>query len=102
THVRWADVRAIALAAAFATLASCVTPPTTASPSPSAAASATIASASPIGVAGGLDAAPVARALGGRRWYTVPDGLVNERVVVGVEMAQDAAAGQPRARLRAT
>ncbi len=32
----------------------------------------------------------------------MPDGLVNERVGVGIEMAQEAAAGQPRARLRAT
>jgi hypothetical protein len=96
-------VRAIALAAALATLASCVAPPSTASPSPaSAEPSATILAPSPSGVAAGLDAAPVARALGGRRWHTVPDGLVNDRAGVGVEMAPEAIAGQPRARLQAT
>jgi hypothetical protein len=40
--------------------------------------------------------------LGGRRWYTVPDGLQQDRAVVAVSMSADAAAGQPRARLRAT
>jgi hypothetical protein len=94
-------VRRVALAAALATLASCVAPTPTASPSAgSGVPSATIAATS--GVSAGLEAAPVARALGGRRWYTVPDGLVNDRAGVGVEMAQEAIAGQPRARLRAT
>ncbi|TME39597.1 MAG: hypothetical protein E6I57_07010 [Chloroflexi bacterium] len=45
---------------------------------------------------------PVAQAMGGRRWYTVPDGLIQEKALVAVAMAADALPGQPRARLRET
>jgi hypothetical protein len=51
---------------------------------------------------GGLDRRPDAVAVQGRRWYTVPDGLQQERARVAVSMPGDAAPGQPRARLRST
>jgi len=63
---------------------------------------AAVASSAVTGAPIGLAAAPSARPLGGRRWYTVPDGLSQERAFVAVEMAPEAVAGQPRARLRAT
>jgi hypothetical protein len=51
---------------------------------------------------GGLDRRPDAVAVQGRRWYTVPDGLQQERARVAVSMPGEAAPGQPRARLRST
>jgi hypothetical protein len=51
---------------------------------------------------GGVDRRPAATAIAPRRWYTVPDGFQQERARVAVSMSGDAAAGQPRARLRST
>jgi hypothetical protein len=51
---------------------------------------------------GGLERRPDAVAIQGRRWYTIPDGLQQDRAVVAVSMPADAAGGQPRARLRST
>ena len=96
------QVRATPFFAALALIAACV-PVTTPSPSPqtSASAPATATASGSTGV-GGLDRRPDAVVLQGRRWYTVPDGLQQDRAVVAVSMQADAAAGQPRARLRST
>ncbi len=105
SHLRWGHVRAIAFAAALAVATSCVATPaaTTPSPSPTAPPTATaVGSNSGAGTATGLDTVPTATVIGGRRWYTIPDGLSQDRAVVGVEMASEAVAGQPRARLRST
>jgi hypothetical protein len=103
--VRWCDVRAIAFAAALAVVTSCVaTPaatPTSLPPTVTPAGTAVGSSAGPSS-SSGLDAAPTATVIAGRRWLTVPDGLSQERAVVAVEMAPEAIAGQPRARLRST
>jgi hypothetical protein len=99
------DVRAIAFAAALAVISSCVATPsaTPSSPSPTAPTTATaVASNTGTGTSSGLDTVPTATVIAGRRWYTVPDGLSQERAVVAVEMVPEAVAGQPRARLRAT
>jgi hypothetical protein len=95
-------VRAAPFLAALALTAACV-PVTTPSPSPQASASAaSTATASGSTGVGGLDRRPDAVAVEGRRWYTVPDGLQQDRAVVAVSMQAEAAAGQPRARLRST
>jgi len=98
-------VRAFAFATALAVVTSCVAAPAATAPYPSATAPPTktaAASNTAAATAGGLDTVPIATVIGGRSWYTVPDGLSQERAVVAVEMAPEAAAGQPRARLRST
>ena len=76
----------VPVVAVLALVAACA-PITTPSPSPRASASAASTATAPgsTGV-GGLDRRPDAVALGGRRWYTVPDGLQQERAVVAVSM----------------
>jgi hypothetical protein len=94
------------LAALF--IASACAPQVPAAPSPSLGAAAQSPSATPsatgtrVPVASGLDSVPTAKVIASRRWYTIPDGLVQDRAGVAVEMSADAAAGQPRARLRST
>jgi hypothetical protein len=85
-------------------LALCVscTPVTTPSPSPAPATTAPVVTSPGSTGLGGLDHRPTAVALQGRRWYTVPDGLQQERAGVAVSMPGEAAPGQPRARLRST
>jgi hypothetical protein len=94
-------VRATAIIAVLAFCVSC-TPVST--PSTSPAASATTSPADHTGASGlaGLDRRPEATAITPRRWHTVPDGFQQERARVAVSMSGDAAAGQPRARLRST
>jgi hypothetical protein len=96
------QVRAAPFVAALALVTACA-PVTTPSASPQASASpASTATGSGSTAVGGLDRRPDAVALGGRRWHTVPDGLQQDRAVVAVSMGAEAAAGQPRARLRST
>jgi hypothetical protein len=77
-----------------------------ATPVPSPSPSGTLTQPSPTAAsatADGLDGRPLATPLGIRRWYTVPDGLFQDPVQVGVVFPiVDAAAGRPRARLRST
>jgi hypothetical protein len=89
--------------AVLALVTACVPVTTLPSPSPQASASTTSTTTAPgsTGV-GGLDRRPDAVAIQGRRWYTVPDGLQQDPAVVAVSMPAEAAAGQPRARLRST
>ncbi len=96
--MRRLHIRALVFAAF---LVSCTTPATTPSPSTVASAPAGVTSTASSGPAG-LDRRPDAVAMQGRRWYTVPDGLQQERAAVFVRMSGDAAPGQPRARLRST
>jgi hypothetical protein len=94
-------VRATAGVAVLALLVAC-TPVTTPSPSPASATTVPGTTSPGPTTSGGLDRLPDAVAIEGRRWYTVPDGLQQERARVAISMPGDAAQGQPRARLRST
>jgi len=95
-------VRAASLVAVLSLVVACA-PITTPSSSPQASTGAApSATASGATGLGGLERRPDAVALQGRRWYTVPDGLQQDRALVALSMQGDAAAGEPRARLRST
>jgi len=100
------DMRAVVLLIAVGMTSSCAAFTSSndhASPLTGRPTTASSAAATPSSTLGaGLDEVPVAQAMGGRRWYTVPDGLIQEKALVAVAMAADALPGQPRARLRET
>src|SRR5438094_58421 len=106
-HVRtMVDMRAVVLLIAVGMTSACAAFTSSndhASPLTGRPTTASSAAATPSSTLGaGLDEVPVAQAMGGRRWYTVPDGLIQEKALVAVAMAADALPGQPRARLRET
>jgi hypothetical protein len=93
-------VRAAAVIVVLALCVSCT--PVTTPPSPTSATPTPDTAAPRSAGLGGLETLPTAVVLQGRRWYTIPDGLQQERARVAVSMPGEAAPGQPRARLRST